>query len=164
MFKTLLRPDDQFNHLDDIHMDWLQSHHIKLILLDVNNTLVENNHFNLSASHKEWIDRCLEADITLVLCSNNPSPLVLTFAQTHGVQVIRLSLKPFTWRVKSFLKHYRLTHLKTLVIGDQLFTDVLLGKGLKARTALVKPLSPHDHLLTKLIRKIEARLLTHGDH
>jgi HAD superfamily phosphatase (TIGR01668 family) len=140
----------------------LVSQKINLLILDVNNTLVEKSQFTLPDEHKVWLEACLQKDIQIVLCSNNPSSLVKTFAQTHQLKVVRFSMKPFTFRIKAYLRQHQLMHRPMMVIGDQLFTDVLLGKWLKVQTALVQPLSTKDHLTTKFIRKIEAHLLKHA--
>lgn len=159
MFTELLLPDYQFKHLTDIDVHWLKAQKIDLLILDVNNTLVKNVDFVLSFEHKAWLHTCLSHHIKIVLCSNNPSSLVQDFAQAHDLDVVRLSLKPFTFRIRQYLKQHGLIDYSTMVIGDQMFTDVLLGKLLNVKTALVQPLSQKDHIITKYIRKIEAYVL-----
>lgn len=48
---------------------------------------------------------------------------------------------------------------KTVVVGDQLFTDVLMGNLLGAFTIKVVPLSNKEFFWTRIMRKLEAVVL-----
>jgi len=47
----------------------------------------------------------------------------------------------------------------TVVIGDQLFTDVLGGNRMDLYTILINPMSKEELGTTKIVRKVERRVL-----
>jgi uncharacterized protein len=159
MFLNKLLPDYRFNSLIDLKISWMKEKGIQLILLDMNNTLVDNADFNLSESYQAWLSECVNQSIQVLVCSNNPNQNIHHFAQKMKINAIHLSMKPFPFRIQPYIKKLQISSRHVLVIGDQLFTDVLLGKILHAQTALIKPLSEQDHLLTRLIRRFERYIL-----
>ena len=50
---------------------------------------------------------------------------------------------------------------ETVVVGDQLFTDILGGNRAGAYTILVVPIDRREFIGTRLVRMIERRVLNH---
>ena len=46
------------------------------------------------------------------------------------------------------------------MIGDQIFTDVLGGNRMELYTILINPMSTEEFGTTKIVRKVERKLLT----
>ena len=54
-FYTKMYPKAYFNNIKDVSIEFLQSHNIKGLLIDVDNTLIDYNK-NILFGVKEWID------------------------------------------------------------------------------------------------------------
>lgn len=152
------KPDLRVRHVTEIEDKTLKGWAIKTILVDVDNTLVSKGSSQLEPQIVEWMDSQKKQGRSIVLCSNNVSSAALRIAKTTDLSAIRFALKPFTFRVKSLLK--KQSYLSPVcVIGDQVFTDVWLGKRLSAHTILVDPIDQHDWLSTKVLRIVERFVL-----
>lgn len=78
----------------------------------------------------------------------------------YEIPVIWRALKPFTWKVKVKLRNFLREKDKVVVVGDQLFTDVLFGNLLGAYTIKVEPLDlKREFLSTKILRFFERLIL-----
>jgi HAD superfamily phosphatase (TIGR01668 family) len=89
------------------------------------------------------------------MVSNNFSERVAAAGSLLGVATVPNALKPLPF---GFLRALRLLGTKrreTVVIGDQVFTDVLGAKMLGLHSVLTDPLVPHDFPLTRVLRFLE---------
>ena len=102
---------------------------IKAILCDLDNTLdaydIKEPGERAFALKKE-LD-CLGID--LYIASNNSSKRVRHYAEILGVKCASGLLKPFSFRLKKFLKREHLDPNDVLMIGDQIMTDVKSANG-----------------------------------
>ena len=152
------KPSLRVHHVSQIDDNTLNDWKIKTILLDVDNTLVSKGKSQLEPQIHEWIETQKEQGRSIVLCSNNVSSASLEIAKNQDLTSIRFALKPFTFRIKHVLKEQDYSS-PLCVIGDQVFTDIWVGKRLNAYTILVDPLAKHDWLSTKALRIVERFVL-----
>ena len=68
-FYTKMYPKAYFNNIKDVSIEFLQSHNIKGLLIDVDNTLIDYNK-NVLFGVKEWIDNMNNEGIKLCILSN----------------------------------------------------------------------------------------------
>jgi len=74
----------------------------------------------------------------------------------YEIPAIWRAMKPLTWKVKLKLRNFLREKDKVVVVGDQLFTDVLFGNLLGAYTIKVEPLDlKREFLSTKILRFFE---------
>ena len=64
-----LRPDFTFKKVEDIPINFLIDNHIKLIMFDMDNTLV-NYKYTHTDKIKEWIKKAKEQNIKLYILTN----------------------------------------------------------------------------------------------
>jgi hypothetical protein len=70
-------------------------------------------------------------------------------------------LKPFPYKMKECLKKANQDPKKTVIIGDQLFTDILCGNLLRLYTIKVEALDLHNEFwATKILRFFERKLIS----
>lgn len=126
------------------------------VLLDIDNTLLAPTANTLTP---EMIDhvQSLSQSVTVLLCTNN-----MTARQRHAATVLNLpvlmqAMKPFTFKVKQYLKQHGLSTSKVIVIGDQWVTDGWLAQRLNSPLILVEPMAADRHALTRLLRRLEKR-------
>ncbi|RKX66784.1 MAG: YqeG family HAD IIIA-type phosphatase [Tenericutes bacterium] len=141
IFINFLRPSAYQTSILDIDLDQLKDQGIKLIICDLDNTLVP--HFTKFPTKyaKKFVDSALEKDFDFVLLSNNTSRRVGFFAEKLGLtDFISGAKKPFPFSIKKEIKRHNLTPAQTVIIGDMLVTDTLAANFIGAESILVQPL------------------------
>lgn len=156
----IIKPTYQFKHVYDIEPDFLIGLAKKLIVLDMDNTIIRKNETNIDQAILDWIKSLKEQGFKIILCTNNHSQRHINVSQLIACEIVQSALKPFSWRLMKHLKGY--SNESILWIGDQLFTDVLGSNMHHIDSVLVKPLSIHEHGLTKMVRHLE-RLVLKGN-
>lgn len=125
----------------DISVEALARRGIKLLLADLDNTLVPYGVPLPDQKLINWRDELAAYGITLFVLSNNRHenrPRI--FSEGLDVPFIGHAAKPYK---KSFLRameEMRVTKEQTAIVGDQIFTDVLGGNRAGISTILVKPI------------------------
>ncbi|MBO4540968.1 MAG: HAD hydrolase-like protein [Bacilli bacterium] len=128
---------------------------IKVILTDLDNTLDSIQTKTPSEKAKALKVMMEREGIRFLIVSNNTGKRVRMYAQELGVGAVCWMLKPFSFRLKSFLKREKIAKEEVLLIGDQILTDVLAGNGAKIKTLLCDPLVPEDPPWTRFNRIFE---------
>lgn len=125
----------------DISVEALAKRGIKLLLADLDNTLVPYGVPLPDDRLKHWRDELSAHGITLFVLSNNrreERPRV--FSEGLEVPYIGHAGKP---KPPSFIKAMEqmgVSREQTAIVGDQIFTDVLGGNRAGISTILVKPI------------------------
>ena len=138
---ALFRADYVADSIYHIPVEGLARRGIKLLLADLDNTLVPYGVPLPDEKLKNWRDELHAYGITLFVLSNNrheSRPRV--FSEGLDVPYIGHAGKPYK---KSFLRameQMRVTKEQTAIVGDQIFTDVLGGNRAGVTTILVKPI------------------------
>ena len=76
-----------------------------------------------------------------------------------GVEIISEARKPLPRKARKYLNRKGIKPYHSVVIGDQLFTDILMGNLLGAFTIKVNPISEKEFYWTRMMRKIEKLFL-----
>jgi HAD superfamily phosphatase (TIGR01668 family) len=150
-----LVPDLAVRGLCDVPLERLRAWGIRGIIVDLDNTLVEYAGRRLAPEVNAWVEDALAADFRIVLLSNNFAERVAAIGSDLGVPTVSSALKPLP---NGFLRALRVlgtTRKQTVVIGDQLFTDVLGAKCVGLRAILTEPLVDNDFPLTRVLRWLE---------
>ncbi|WP_080952223.1 YqeG family HAD IIIA-type phosphatase [Heyndrickxia coagulans] len=152
-------PDRQVKSVLSIRPEELKKHGIKAIITDLDNTLVEWDRPSAPPKLVQWFQDMQEHHIKIMIVSNNNEMRVKTFADPLGIPFLFRARKPLG---KAFRKALAIMDVKkeeTVVIGDQLLTDVLGGNRSGFYTILVVPVAQSDGFATKLNRMIERRIM-----
>lgn len=158
MLKKLL-PNQFEESIYHIDLDKLRQKGIKGIIADLDNTLVEWDREAPTEQLREWIRQLKRFDIQLVIVSNNTLKRVKVFAEPENVHYIHSARKPLK---KAFIEACKIMNLKkeeVVIIGDQIFTDVLGGNRVGIHTILVVPVAKTDSKVTRFNRKMERIVL-----
>ena len=138
---ALFKADFLADNIYEVSGEALARRGIKLLLADLDNTLVPYGVPLPNEKVINWRDELHAYGITLFVLSNNrheSRPRI--FSEGLDVPYIGHAAKP--WK-RSFLKameDMRVTKEQTAIIGDQIFTDVLGGNRAGVTTILVKPI------------------------
>jgi len=120
---------------------------IKLLLMDLDNTLVPYGIDKASPALLNWTDSMKKAGIELFVLSNNSGPRPAKLANQLSVGFIGRARKPFTKKLLSVLVDKNTAPESTAIIGDQIYTDILCGRRCGVFSIAVRPISLRNPLL-----------------
>ncbi|MEJ9209969.1 YqeG family HAD IIIA-type phosphatase [Bacillus smithii] len=158
MIKAFL-PNEQVKSIFDIDPTALKKRGIKGIITDLDNTLVEWNRPSATPELEEWFNRMKKHGIQVTIVSNNNEDRVKAFAEPLNIPFIHKARKPMGKAFRKALKRMNISKEETVVIGDQLLTDILGGNRGGFYTILVVPVAQTDGFWTRINRTIERRIM-----
>jgi len=167
MIKKRYRPTFLAGSFDEIPASFYQKIGVKNLLLDLDNTLVPYHQSEPSEAVKTVVKSLQQAGLHLYIASNNTSSRVSHCASLLGIGSLSGLLKPFSFRLRHILRKENFRAEETILIGDQLMTDIPAANGAKIRSILVEPINPsNEPWVTRWNRFFEkrkrARLLKEG--
>lgn len=159
MFKQLI-PDLHVSSIYHIDLYAMQRRGVKAIITDLDNTLVEWDRPDATEELVKWLTQVQEIGFKVVIVSNNNETRVGNFAKPLNVPYIHQARKPTGKAFKRAIEMMGVKPEEAVVIGDQLFTDVLGGNLLGLYTILVIPVASNDAFITKFNRNMEKVVLS----
>ncbi|NLJ40300.1 MAG: YqeG family HAD IIIA-type phosphatase [Clostridiales bacterium] len=155
---NILKPNESKTSIYDIDITNLQRMGYKHILIDVDNTITPWNSKEISDRLRLWVGECRALGMSICLFTNNYSQRVEDMASVLNIQTISKGGKPFKFAFNRALAYIGGDPQNTVMIGDQVFTDILGGNNAGLYTILVDPITGKEFWGTKLNRFLE-RLL-----
>ena len=154
-----LYPNIYLDKVEKITIQTLIKNKIKLLILDVDNTLIDY-YKNLSEEVINWAKEMKGQGIKLYILSNtNNEEKVKTVAKKLDIQYKHFAMKPLKRGFKYVQKETNIKPENIAVVGDQIFTDVIGGNRSKMFTILVEPIdSKKDYWYTAWKRPIENKI------
>jgi HAD superfamily phosphatase (TIGR01668 family) len=149
------RPDAYAATLADVDRAALRAAGVRGIVLDLDNTCCAYHQPELAPGVAEWVRAARAEGFALVLLSNNFAERVAAVAALIDVPAVPNALKPLPFGFLRAVKLLGTPRRATVVIGDQLFTDILGAKLLGYRAVLTEPLVAVDFPLTRVLRFLE---------
>lgn len=159
MLKNFL-PDQHVKSIFQIKADALKERGIKGIITDLDNTLVSWDEPNATPELLQWFKQMQEAGILITIVSNNNEQRVKAFSDAVHLPFFYKARKPMTKSFRLAIRDMKLKKDDIVVIGDQLFTDVLGGNRLGVHTILVVPVAQTDGFFTRFNRRMERYILS----
>jgi HAD superfamily phosphatase (TIGR01668 family) len=145
-----------------VSIDWLRELGVRCVLLDRDNTCVPRDTKVAPPEVLAWIDAVQEAGIATCVVSNNfHSRQVEASARELHSPCVHHAMKPAPFAVRIALRKMGVKPDEALLIGDQVYTDVVAGNLAGLRTVLVHPQSTTDLWYTHILRVFE-RLILRG--
>jgi HAD superfamily phosphatase (TIGR01668 family) len=157
-----LRPDAAAPTLAQVDRAALWSRGVRGIVLDLDNTCCAYHQPELAPGVAEWVRAARAEGFAMVLLSYNFAELVAAVAAQLDVPAVPNALKPLPFGFLRAVRMLGTPRRATVVIGDQLFTDVLGAKLLGYHTVLTEPLVPVDFPLTRVLRLLERLVFARG--
>lgn len=154
-----LYPNLYLRKIEDITIEQLIKNKIKLLILDVDNTLIDY-YKNLSEDVINWTKEMRGQGIKLYILSNtNDKEKVEKVANKINVKYKYFGMKPLKKGFKTIEKETNIKPENIAVVGDQIFTDILGGNRCKMFTILLDPIDDKkDYWYTAWKRPIENRI------
>lgn len=140
MLKKYLLPDCLFEDIYAITPQFLLGLGVRAVILDIDNTLVTYDDPEPTPEVAAWLDALREAGIKTAFISNNTVERVERFCRGMEDFWSAESGKPMARAFRRAADALGVEARDCMVIGDQLFTDVLGAKRLGMRAAVVRPI------------------------
>lgn len=155
-------PNEFHNNFFDIDFKKLYNNGLRLILTDLDNTLIS---YEESLPTKEILDKFEELTkmgFEVMVISNNVPSRITKFLENTNYKGVGNARKPLLIGLRKALrkaeKHY--SHKETVIIGDQLMTDVYCANRFNSYSILVNPLKKRtEKWYTKINRKTEGKMI-----
>lgn len=110
------------------------------MVLDIDNTLVTYDDPKPTETAMAFLNMLKEQGISIAFLSNNGPERVTEFNRELGFPFLYKGHKPLTGKLKRLMATMNATPETTLMIGDQIFTDICCGNFGGTHTLLVRPI------------------------
>ena len=148
-------PDYKFNSINDIDINILNNRGIKFAILDIDNTLVPYTSPKPDDNALKFLNKLKENNIEYCFVSNNHGERINLFNEEIGAPVYPNAAKPLLLGIRKAMKTFGADKNNTVIIGDQVFTDVWGGKRAGILTILVDPIKECDTAFFRFKRHFE---------
>ena len=156
-------PDYRFQTFDLASAEFLSSIGVKGIVLDVDNTLEPYENPLPTEAVREWLESLKANGIRAAIVSNNDKERIELFNKDIGLPAYYKAGKPFKKNVLSAMKDMETKPEETILMGDQIFTDIWAARNARIRAILVSPIKDKRDAFTKLKRLLEKPFLKKYD-
>lgn len=137
-----LVPQQVVNSIYDLKPAALREAGVRLVLADLDNTLVPYEETLPSPALRAWKDALELHGITLFVVSNSrKSRRCPDFCAALGIGCVRRAGKPKTKGFARAMAENGVTPQECIMVGDQIFTDVWGANNAGIRSILVKPIA-----------------------
>lgn len=154
----ILKPTVALKSVTDITPKLLEKLGTDAILLDVDNTLAPPTSHIPYEGVKPWIENIKNNGIDIVICSNNYKKRVKPFSDSVGLDCVAMSLKPFPFGFNRAKRKLKEKPESVLVVGDQIYTDILGANLAGMKSVLLVPRSEEHGFTIYLRRKMEVKI------
>ncbi|MFC3748283.1 YqeG family HAD IIIA-type phosphatase [Paenibacillus sp. GCM10012306] len=155
MFEKLV-PKLRVNTVFDIALEELYQQGYRGIITDLDNTLVGAKAPLATTELLVWFQKVKELGFKLIIVSNNNMDRVSRFATPLNIEFVHQARKPINAPFYKAMQMMDLSPKQTIVVGDQMLTDVYGGNRLGLYTVLVLPISIKDEGFgTRINRRVE---------
>lgn len=152
-------PMSAVNGLPDIDLERLWEQGKRLILLDVDNTLVQWHGEEFSAPVRAWLDQARSLGFRLGIISNtNRVDRLQRLSEALDVPAMQGRFKPSRQMFRQALEQFGASPSEAVMVGDQLLTDVFGANRTGIEAIWVRKMAGPEFPGTKINRLME-RLL-----
>ncbi len=163
ILKKFFCPRAYVESVEDINLVCLEKAGKKGIIIDLDNTLVEwkGDISLMKVEIKDWLADAKRLGFKICLVSNGFNNRVNEAGTILGLPVVPSAVKPRRRPFLLAMERIGTDPSNTVVVGDQIFTDVLGGNRVGLYTILVKPISDREFFTTRLVRKLERMVVSY---
>lgn len=158
MHKKLFYPDEFYKKIEDVDLNKFKNR-FKAIIIDHDNTLIKRGETFLEEGVLNWLNEA-NKNFKIGIISNNKKNKLSTIEENFKIPILKNALKPLPFSFKKMMRILEVRNSEVILIGDQIFTDILGGNILNLYTILLEPRDKSkDFLLTKIQRYFESYFL-----
>ena len=143
MFKRFY-PDYRFRTIADIPDTFFSDNKITFAILDIDNTLVAYTNPHPDEKALAFLERLKNEGVGYCFVSNNHKERVEEFCAGMDILYIFDSRKPLTFKMKRVMRSMGADKTNTVLIGDQVFTDVYAANRAGLISVMVDPIEAKE--------------------
>ena len=128
---------------------------IKLLICDIDNTLVTYDDPEPTAELSEWFRGLSDAGIAVAFVSNNHAERVNLFNRDLGYTAFADAHKPGIRCITETMERHAVSKGETALLGDQLLTDAAAANHAGIYSIIVPPIKDKKSLFFRMKRLIE---------
>ena len=132
------------DELTDLTADILNARHIRLLMLDFDNTIVPYTTNIPTEKMDRWLKEMNASDIQLCVVSNSRKDRVKIFCAQYGIDCITHANKPFIKGISECLAKYGIPAAEAALVGDQIYTDTFGANNAGVMPILVRAIDNHN--------------------
>lgn len=154
MFEFLY-PKEYLSSVFEITADKLRKLELDTIIFDIDNTLVPYWIKVPDEKLTKYFNELMANGIKIGVLSNSKEIRSKTFCAPVNIPYVFRAKKPGVRGFNEIMEKMGSLACRTMIVGDQIFTDVWCGNKAGAYSVLVKQVSPKDELITAPKRPFE---------
>ena len=152
-------PEYYFETFDKASADFLSEIGVKGIVLDVDNTLEPYENPTPGEHVVAWLESLKAKGISAAIVSNNGGERINLFNKELGLPAYYKAKKPFKKNVLNAMADMGTDKSNTILMGDQVFTDVWAAHNTGIRAILLPPIKDKTDVFTRFKRLLEKPIL-----
>lgn len=152
---SYLIPDLMCENVFEIPFDSFLEKGVKLVVFDIDNTLVPYDVADPYEKLKSFLFSLKEKGVELAFVSNNTPERVERFNREFGFFATPDAHKPLRRALSPAIEHFGVLPGELLLVGDQLLTDVLTARIWGAHAVAVSPIKKVESRFFRFKRQIE---------
>ena len=139
----------------DVTPEMLREMGKKLLICDIDNTLVTYDDPHPTEELRAWFKRMNDGGITVAFVSNNDEDRVTLFNSTVGYIAHYKSGKPGAKKILATIETAGVTKAETALLGDQLLTDAAAANRAGIYSIIVPPIKDKTNPFFRFKRFLE---------
>ena len=155
LLEKYIMPKMMVDTYRDVTPELLDSLGVKLLICDIDNTLVTYDDPEPTDELRLWFAKMNDAGITVAFVSNNHEDRVVRFNESLGFIAHFDSGKPKIGKILNTIDTAGATKETTALLGDQLLTDAAAANRAGIYSIIVPPIKDKKNLFFKSKRLIE---------
>lgn len=147
-------PTEALGSINEIDLEQLAAEGRKLVIIDVDNTLMEWKSEEVPAETKAWVKRGQDVGLTFCILSNTRRHDRLDrIAKSLGIEWVKGKFKPNPEAYHRALEQFKVKPEEAIMVGDQLLTDILGASRAGIDSIWVQRISSVEFLGTRVISR-----------
>jgi len=159
---ALFTPAAYYLRLHELDIARLEQAGIRLLLLDADNTITTWNNPDIAPEVVEWFERLHESKIIGCILSNNSTERLESLTVPLKLECEPKAKKPLPGGYKRAMERFGVNAEETLMIGDQIFTDVLGANLAGVPSVLLEPISTEFEFKGTRINRMMEKVVKPG--
>ena len=159
--EKLMKPDLYCDDLDQLDLEKLFHAGYRLLLIDVDNTLADHGSFEADDYAQRTIQRARDIGFECRIISNAGRKRIRVFANSLAMPYTAMANKPSVRAIHNACCVTKIKPEQTVMVGDQILTDVVSAHRAGALAVLVCPRSKQEAANVRLKRLVEKWLFRH---
>ena len=157
---SYLQPERYFSRISHINIkrDLLDCG-FRFVLLDIDNTILSRATHDVPRDVGLWLAQARDAGVQFCLVSNNWHENVHQLANRLSMPIVAKAMKPIPAALFVAMHKLGAKRAETVMVGDQLSTDVLAAHNAGISAYLLAPLVEQDLKHTRYVRVVERAIL-----